>query len=209
MTGTAIWKDENHLNEFTMPAIGELHPKDNRLSLVDKTVVYDENNVLTVNAAYFGLWSTERRISYSAGTASEPVQSHKDFKEFAGTKKDDAKNGAIFYKNAADSTTGTPEYWEFQGFYPNNQSGDAGELAGVTMYLKPSGSVEVSYYTDRAPSLKRLMKITSSITGFSKPPGVKDFLLVDMPYRQIGKYHYQMSEVYLCSGERGWSDILY
>ena len=208
MTGTAIWKDESHTAAFSMPRIGDLHPKDSRLVLVDKTEVFDANNVLTVNAAYFGLWSTERRISYSAGTGSEPVESHPDFTKFAGTQKSDARNGAVFYKHAADSSTGTPQYWEFQGFYPTAPGGSS-DLSGVTMYLKPSGSVEVSYYTDRTPSLKRLMKIHSSIPGFSKPDGVRDFLLVDMPYRQIGKYHYQMSEVYLCSGERGWNSILY
>lgn len=207
-TGTAVYITDVNSSGL-LPSEGSVHPKDPRLTCTNAVFTYLNNNRISSTCTYFGLTSTKRRISYSSGTTSERIETYVDFEELAGSDPYDKstwRNGAVFRKQEANDEY-TEKFAEFLGFFPSN--GAPIDLAGVTEYLNPSGTVEVSYYLDRVPSLSRLMQIHSSVTGFRKPEGVKDLLLIDMPYRQIGDIYYQVSEVYLCSGKNGWSNKIY
>ena len=205
--GTASGMAIFHADEVSagaLPLEGSSHPKDGRLACTAVTRTYVGNGIVSHQCSYFGIISTRTRVTYSSGTAAEPIQTHPKFDTFAGTREN-PRNGAIWAKvNASSAYKST--FDEFEGF---NKKDEAGDFFGVTSYYTPSGQVEISYYLDRAPSLSRLMSITGAIRGFSMPQGVKNALLVDMPYRQIGENHYQVTESYLLSGKKGWNPQIY
>ena len=188
--------------------IGSSHPYNARVECTSVQVEGIINGRTKHTASYFGASNDTRRVSYSAGVASEDIQLHPKFAKFAGTPAA-SQNGAKWVKRTDDLGL---DYYEWLGFF-NGVDGTEGEgdnsLVGVTNYLQPSGTVEVSYYTSRAPKMKRLAVSYNEIKGFSKPKGVKNFLLTDMPYRQIGKSFYQVTETYLASDEKGWNRFVY
>ena len=192
--GTAVFEcDTGDINN--LPQMNAVHPLDSRAVIYNRDITYMGLRKIQMTASYFGLVSrkTEPVISYVPNTDKEPIETHPLFQEFAGTAASPI-NGAAF----------DPDTDAFLGFFDPVIK----ELFGATHYLVPSTMVEVSYWQNTVPSLQRRMSIRTSIQGFRKPTDVKDFLLLDIPYRQIGPF-YQVSEQYLGSGPLGWSKILY
>ena len=204
-TGTATFIGDEEVAGVT---IGSSHPYNPRVECTSTQFEGITLGRVKHVASYFGVSNDTRRVSYSAGVASEDIQLHPKFSKFAGTPGA-SKNGAKWVKRTDDLGI---DYYEWLGFF-NGEDGAEGEgdnsLVGVTNYLQPSGTVEVSYYTSRAPKMKRLAVSYNTIKGFTKPQGVKNFLLTDMPYRQIGKSFYQVTETYLASDEKGWNRYVY
>lgn len=175
--------------------IGHSHPKSNKLECYNITISGSKNHKLIVSCAYFGLTSskTDPIISHTPNTNQDPITSHKDFSEFAGTKEKPL-NGAEF-----DSETG-----EFLGFFdPENT-----DTFGVDSYLVPATLVSLTYWTDKVPGLKKQMTKVRNVEGFRKPDDVKEFMLISSPYRQVGSF-YQVTEQYMGSGENGFSPTIY
>ena len=178
-------------NFFNLPQMGDAHPSDSRCELYNREITYMALGKIRMTGSYFGIVSspTDSILSYSPNVDREAIETHPNFATF-GT----AENGAKF-----DSETG-----EFLGFFDR----EIPELFGVAHYLSPSTMVSLTYWTSNPPSLSRRMSIVSSVDGFTKPDDVADFLLTDMPYRQVGSF-YQVTEQYIGSGPNGWSEILY
>jgi hypothetical protein len=182
------------------PQFGDLHPDDDRLEIYNISKIYMGLELLKMTASYFGLASSSggtdangRVVSLSGGQNQEPITTHPDFEEFAGTPDNpNLENGALF-----DKITG-----EFIGFDTFSN------VAGVEYYLTPSTLISVSYWTDKEPTLKPRMKIVNKIKGVKTPPDVKNFLRTDTTYRQTGS-SYQVTEQYLGSGEDGWNKLIY
>jgi hypothetical protein len=78
----------------------------------------------------------------------------------------------------------------------------------VTAYVVPSIIVNYTYYTTVAPKVNRVGRIVSNLPEFNRPPNVKNYLLIAMPYRQIANV-YAVTEQYLGSGEKGWNGQIY
>lgn len=178
-----------------LPGMGAAHADDSRLELYNRSITYHRMGKVSMEASYFGLVSskTDPILSYTPNTDREAITTHERFVEFAGTK-DNPKNGARF----------DPETGEFLGFFDPSIE----DLFAADFYFTPSTSVSLSYWQRNAPSLSRRMSIRASVPGFRKPPDVKDFLLLDMPYRQVGSF-YQVTELFLGSGPKGWSKTIY
>jgi len=184
------------VNDFlNLPQMESSHPRDNRLELYNREITYMGLERVSMTGSYFGLISskTESTLSYTPNTNQEPIASHPNFTEFAGTKAD-PKNGGKF-----DEDTG-----EFLGFYDP----EIKDLFGVSAYLIPSTLISLTYWTSSQPSLGKRMQRKSSIPGFRKPSDVKEFLIMDFPYREIGNF-YQVTELIMGSGPGGFSKILY
>ena len=178
-----------------LPRMNQPHPRDPRAIVYNRDISYLANGKVQLVASYFGLVAktTQAVLAYIPNTDKEAVETHPDFTTFAGTAAAPL-NGAKF----------DAETEEFLGFFNPTIK----ELFGATHYLTPSTMVELSYWQETIPSVRRRMSIVSSVKGFRKPPDVKDFLLLDLPYRQVGPF-YQVTEQYLGSGPLGWSKILY
>lgn len=177
-----------------LPQVGSPHPVDSRCECYARELTYLGNSKVSMVGSYFGLISatTEKVVNYTPNTDRDPIETHPDFSSFAGSAASPL-NGAKF-----DAETG-----EFIGFTsPSN------DLFGTRYYLTPATMVSLSYWTRNKPKLKKRMTIVTSVPGFTAPPDVKDFLLLDTPYRQVGS-HYQVTELYMGSGEDGWNATVY
>lgn len=191
LAGSVIYTaDQTFFN--LLPQLGASHPDDNRLECYQRDITYNNNGIVTLNAAYFGLvgHKTDQVVSFTGGQNNDPIEVHPDFATIAGT--DSAPlNGARFNR----------ETGEFLGFF-------TGKFMGVSHYLTPSTMISLSYWTDSVPSLKNRLSIVNAVPGVTTPPDVVNFLLLDMPYRQVGSF-YQVTEQYLGSGAKGWNSTIY
>lgn len=178
-----------------LPRMKSAHPRESRCEIYNREITYMGLKKVRLTASYFGLISnkTEPVLAYTPNTDKEPIETHPLFEDFAGTKAS-PKNGAKF-----DDDTG-----EFLGFFDQSIK----DLFGSAHYLVPATLVSLTYWQSSVPSLTRRMSIKASIPGFRKPSDVKDFLLLDIPYRQIGSF-YQCTEQYLGSGPNGFSEKIY
>lgn len=178
-----------------LPAKGDKHPDDSRLELYSRVVSYGRQGMVQMTGSYFGIVAPETEPILSCATDPDrlPIVLHPKFRTVLGGTSASPKNSARF----------DPETGEFLGFF-----NEASSLFGVEYFFSPSCQVSLSYWTRRAPTLKRLMTIHNSIRGFRKPEGVKDFLLIGSPYRQVGT-HFQVTENYLGSGPDGWNPVIY
>jgi len=180
-----------------VPGIRSTHPSDPRCECYTREIAYIANGKARITNSYFGLTSrqTDPIINYTPNTNQDPITSHKDFTDFAGTADEpNTTNGATF----------NPLTGEFLGFFIPSVT----DLFGAEYYLVPSTLLSVSYWTDKVPTLKRRMTIQENVKGFVKPPDCKELMLLDTPYRQVGSF-YQVTEQWMGSGEKGFSRILY
>lgn len=185
--------DESKFNN--LPQRGAYHPREPRCQMYNRVLTYLPLRKIRLTATYFGLVSktTEPVISYTPNTNQEPVTAHPDFATFAGDVNAPL-NGAAF-----DQDTG-----EFLGFFDQTVT----DLFGVQYYLTPATLLSRTYWTSEVPKPGRRMKIVPSIKGFIKPADVKEFMILDFPYRQIGAF-YQITELIMGSGPNGFSRTLY
>ena len=192
--------DKKYINE--LPNIDDGHPDNEQLRCYNKTTTYGNLDTVTCTCSYFGVETvseskTEPIISYDGGVNNEPIVTHPRW-DLIGGEPSAPLNGAKY-----DEDTG-----EFIGFTGD----DAGDLLGVQYYLTPSSNFSMTYWTGRIPDLERRLKIIKDpeigSKIFPRIPTVKDFLLVDMPYRKVGNI-YQVTEQYMGSGENGWNQQIY
>jgi hypothetical protein len=191
--GTVTFEcDESNLPN--LPQVGNSHPRDTRAELYARDITYLPLRKVRMVGSFFGLVSstTDPVLNYTPNTDRQLIETHADFAEFAGDA-DSPQNGAEF-----DSETG-----EFLGFFDSSN-----DLFATRYHLTPSTQVSLTYWTRNRPSLKKRMRIVNRVAGFTAPPDVKDFLRLDMPYRQVGS-HYQVTEIYLGSGPNGWNATVY
>ena len=182
-----------------LPAIDDKHLDDPRLQCYNKAITYGNLGVITCVCSYFGIaanTTSDPSFDYQGGTSSEPIETHDRFDNFAGTSAA-PKNGAVF---------------EDDGSFKHFAGDSAGTLLGVQYYLTPVVNVSVTYWTTKKPNLSNRMKIYKDPEIgkdiFKRVPNVKNYLLVDMPYRRVGNL-YQVTEQYMGSGSRGWNATIY
>ena len=186
-------------NEHLLPAINDKHPDDARLECYNKAITYGNLGMISCVCSYFGIaaaLTSDPTFDYQGGTSSEPIETHARFDSFAGTSAA-PKNGAVF---------------EDDGSFKHFAGADAGTMLGVQYYLTPAVNVSVSYWTTVEPNLgKRMTIYKEPEIGkdiFKRVPNVKNYLLVDMPYRRVGNL-YQVTEQYMGSGSRGFNETIY
>lgn len=172
---------------------GRLHPYDTRLTAYKRRVQRLKGDKVRITLSFIGITRdpTPWIVEHPGGSGQDPIETHPDFSNFAGTPTS-PKNGAKF-----DSETG-----EFIGFTDRSNS-----LAGVSAYIVPSVVVNASYYTHFAPQIGNVGKI-SGFPPIYAPRNVRNWLLIGMPYRQIGNL-YQVTPQFLGSGPLGWNTRIY
>ena len=217
LEGSVVWKGYSGLSAdgtiippSGIPVVAEggqagtNHPDDARMECYNRTLVYGANGIVTCTAAYFGIENrtgkSDLTFSFSGGVTNEPIETHPDFLTFATEA-----NGAKF-----DETTN-----EFLGFTEFTKPGaiENTNLMGVESYLTPATNIVVSWWQDTQPKPSKTATWDTNINGvsaddFRKPQGVKNFLLMDESYSQVGNF-YQVTQSYLGSGVRGWDKDIY
>jgi len=194
LTGEVSWIGDFGVSNYIQK--GQLHPFDYRLTGYRRRLTRLANGKCNVTIGYIGLASepTAAYIEYPGGSGQEPIETHPDFVSFAGTPENPL-NGAQF------EDTG-----EFIGFASeDNQQ----ELNGTRSYIVPSVLVNLTYYTHYVPNVSRIGKPwTGYIPDLIKPPNVRDWLLIGMPYKKLGNL-FQVSQQILGSGPNGWNRNVY
>ncbi len=173
---------------------GEQHPDDPRLECYERTVEFGAGNIITCVASYFGLWEPSRTlIEYKGSVTALPITRHPNWES-------DISLSAVL--DPLGSFLG------FDGF--DTTEGDYRNLYGTREYLAAGTSITLTYWMETQPSAKTIGVIYTPTEGDGLPAvtGVKDFLIVNQSYRQIGNF-YQVSEEYLGSGAEGWNSIIY
>lgn len=194
MTGNAAWEGDAALLPLFTPAINvTVHPKNPALVCHHFKVKYAKLGKARVEADFIGLLYDPSipKVEFAGGSGQDPIETHEKFEEFAGTPEEPL-NGAQF-----DADTG-----EFLGFF------EPGDFQGVRAYIVPSVIVHYSYHTWTAPQVGQVGRIVNTVPNFRKPPTVRNFLLIGMPYRQIGPL-YHVTEQYLGSSRKGWNRTIY
>lgn len=217
LEGSVVWKGYSSVSDdgtITPPSgipvvaeggrAGTNHPDDDRMECYNRTIVYGANGIVTCTAAYFGIENiggkSDLTFSFSGGVTTEPIETHPDFLTFATEA-----NGAKF-----DETTN-----EFLGFTKFTTPGliENTNLMGVESYLTPATNIVVSWWQDKQPRPSKTATWDTNINDlppedFRKPQGVKNFLLMDESYSQVGNF-YQVTQSYLGSGVKGWNKDIY
>lgn len=195
LEGAAIYK--TNLNDEGEPSdrpfIDDPHPDDDRLYCYDIRETRNALGLVTFSCAYFGLaesggkWSTPE-ISYAGGTSAEPIETHPDFANLT-----------------ASSNYSYDDNGGFLGF-------TGGDLVGVTNYLVPSSTITISRWRDTPPEIgtrvRRFATLPPQFKGFPVPNDIPEWLLIDSPYRKVGKF-YQVNDVFMASGPDGWNSDIY
>jgi len=206
--GQVVFECDDRLID-NLPRMGSPHPRDRRCELYDIETTFLGLNKVRMTGSYFGLVApkTKPTISYTPNTNQEPITSHPNFltklMPAGGVWRDDETNEFIDANSYLALDEEDRKNLEFVGW-----TNPKDELFGVEYYLTPAALVSLTYWTRSVPLLSKQMIIKKNIPGFKSPPGVKEFLLMDSPYRQVGNF-YQVTENYMGSGEKGFSRLIY
>lgn len=194
LTGTLSYEGDRAF-AGGIPPVGSLHPYDYRLTCYKRSVHFIKTGKVRGTLSYIGVSAdpTPFFIEHPGGSGQDPIETHPHFVDFAGTAAAPA-NGANF-----DVDTG-----EFLGFTDPESS-----FFGVKSYIVPNVMVNVSFYTHYVPDLSYVGNLYSwNIPNLVAPPNVRNFLLLGMPYRQIGNV-FQVTHQVLGSGPAGWNRQIY
>lgn len=181
-------------NEKLLPQIYSRHPDDPRLLVYEHEIERNRAGKSTLTCQYIGIATdpTPKIVQFPGASGQDPIETNKNFLEFAGSLGDE-KNGAKFNEDTG----------QFLGFFdPTNRK------FGTRAYIVPNILVYLSYWTYKVPKIRRQGTIVPNVKEILTPPGVKNFLLVGMPYRQVGLL-YQVTEQLMGSGENGWDEDFY
>lgn len=205
--GTAVFFCDKS-NAAQVPKIGSVHPDDFSLICHHIDATFENSNRLAVTLHYHGISveygeASRDTIEYVGGTDSLPIQLHPKFALMAG-KPSAPLNGAFWGNPETSLRTTQDDDAEFLGFTNSSKP----EFFGVQYYYSDNPMVNRTYWTKSRPSLTKSMTIVNRIPGFTNPPGVANWLLLDTPYRLAGKI-YQVTEQYKGSPAPGWSRKIY
>ena len=154
-----------------------------------------------ITATYEGSemnWNSEndandRMMEVSCTMREEPIETHPNFTEWAGTPKE--PKGALFDDDG-----------RFSGWNVNNEIGE--EMKGIKSYLVPSYAGTVSYVSRSRPSLSGIGKIGGG-GGLPSAGDKRQWMNVGISYQSIADGKYKISENYLLSGPGGWNKKVY
>lgn len=129
------------------------------------------------------------RIEVIASMREEPIESHPNFTQWAGTPS--APIGGIF----EDDTERFLGWKNTSAFY------------GISSYLVPTVTLRRQYHSDSKPNVTNIGKVYASPSG-APESGSRNWMLTSIPFQSEGE-GYSVTEEYLMSGPRGWSEDLY
>lgn len=195
LNGTVTYEADKN-NFFKFPTIGSTHPDDSRLICHNRDFTYLTSNRVQMIASFIGISvdPTPYVVQWPGSNGRDPIETHPNFVDFAGTPTTPL-HGAKF----------DPETNEFLGFFDSEEK----EFFGARSYIVPNPVVNLSYWTYRTPTVSKEGTIrVSTPSGVKKPAQVKDWLILGIPYRQVGIL-YNVTEQLMGSGPNGWSKTIY
>jgi hypothetical protein len=136
-----------------------------------------------------------------ANLDQDPIESHPDFTEFAGTPSD-PQNGAIF----VDPEAGTISRDDARGVFREFAAGSS--KAGIESYLVPGAEWKETTFTTTRPTSLRDIGKTESPAGPSPSLSGRNWLAWSETYTRRGNI-YQVTRTWKLSGRNGWDNDIY
>jgi hypothetical protein len=145
--------------------------------------------------------------SLTGSTQEEPIASVYNFSVARGGSPSliTASGGAVTEGGA--STTGGALFTvdgEFLGFTKYAKA----RLFGVQSYLNPNITYSLNFVTSTRPSLDKVGKIMSSVSGAPALEAGKTWILASITYRKQGS-DYNVTQTFQASAESGWNTYIY
>lgn len=201
LTSAIAWQGDA-AKRTSIPIIGDKHPDDHRLRAHrrDREIIGLGRERWTVHFIGISQDPTNPVVNWPGGYGREPIETHEEFADFAGTIAAPL-NGASFRPFPS-----APDKHEFAGFLDT-----LNKKYGIQDFYKASDAVSVTYWTAKFPSLPtRMTRYKPTLKGFRAPAGVKNWLYTGSPYRQTPDGAlFQVTEQFLGSGALGWDSDIY
>lgn len=152
-----------------IPKRGDKHPGDQRLFCYLCETTKIAGGLLEVSASYCGIEQedqTEIKMSISASSSTDPIETHPNFKKSIGGSPSAPLNGAVF----VDAKTGEPTeddlkgvFQEFPLFVTRTHEGTGedqtvrNKFAGVKNFYNPGITLKGEFYTKDAKATKAVV----------------------------------------------------
>ena len=195
-------------NRGNLPKIGDPHPLDVNATCHDVNISIVGNGIAEATCSYHGISDeagdeTRATIEYPGGVDQVPITAHPDFTLLAGTS-DEPNNGSRW----VDPDTRKVSFEanaEFEGFV------DPGfpDHFAMEVFFQARPIINRTRWSRRPPTLKKSCTIVDSVPGFTNPPGIVNWLLLDTPFQQVGKASFRITEQYKGSPAPGWFKDVY
>ena len=203
-------------SSYTAPLIGESKVIDGQtLQVISVQVSVKSGSFTQYEIEYSGRASNSSappetsvvEASLTGSTQEEPIASNYHFSVARSGSPSliTASGGAVTEGNA--STTGGALFsqdGEFLGFTKYAKK----RLFGVQSYLNPNITYSLNFVTNTRPSLDKVGKIMSYVTGAPTLQDGKNWMLASITYRKQGS-DYNVTQTFQASAESGWNTYIY
>jgi hypothetical protein len=203
-------------SSYTAPLIGETKVVDGETLQVTSVQISARSGSFTqYEIEYSGRGSSSSappeasivEASLTGSTQEEPIASNYHFAVPRGGSPSliTFSGGAVTEGNA--STTGGALFsqdGEFLGFTKYAKA----RLFGVQSYLNANITYSLNFVTGTRPSLDKVGKIMSSVSGAPTLESGKNWMLASITYRKQGS-DYSVTQTFQASGESGWNTYIY
>lgn len=196
-------------NRGNLPKIGDPHPLDVNATCHDVNISIVGNGIAEATCSYHGISDeagdeTRATIEYPGGCDQVPITAHPKFTALAGTPATvPPLNGALWVDRDTRKVS-TAANAEFEGFFD-----PASPMFGVEVFFLSRPVINRTRWTRRPPTLQKGCTIVENIPGFTNPPGIVNWLLLDTPFQQVGKNSFRVTEQYKGSPLPGWLKPIY
>lgn len=206
--GLAVYTETLKGNGTFSVSQGSYSPRHPNTVLTELAIKYNEEGCgsLTVDLKYEGQDLVFTRPAIAAdvmletATALEPIDSHPNFKVFAGTPTAPL-NGAVFDPNGGG----------FKYFAPIVED-NINPFAGIRSYYMPISRLTNNTIEQSWPSATEIGvvgKIAAPSGSAPTLPGGRNWLYTGMTVRNIGNIYFEIQRSYAASGPRKWNEDIY
>jgi hypothetical protein len=198
-TATATWYD--HSDRPTLPGLGDAHPIWTELK-IERIRVDHQQTHWEISADYAGVIGTPEAVyELDSSAIEEPIETHPDFEDFAGTPEDPLVTGGK--KGNEFGAVFNQDTGAFEGFV-------YGDKRGVRGYLAPGAVWRMTQVQSEAPveGVEDTGVIDPAPYGPIPAAGTRNWLYTGMTYEQRGGC-YTVRYEWKLSGRRGWDADIY
>tara|TARA_R100000027_G_scaffold54802_4_gene43946 strand:+ start:35292 stop:35999 length:708 start_codon:yes stop_codon:yes gene_type:complete len=203
ISGSVDWIIYPYEEAFTKaPQVRQdTHPKFPDLLCQETTVRYEKPGAARIIATYEG-------TNGSTGVGTNPEEPNLTQIEVVPSLREIAIDQHEKFPGWRDYAIFDEDTNEFRGW--NITPGTAAEkwFQGLVSYLDPTITLRRSYVASSPPSMANLRKIFTTVPG-APNVGSRNWLLMAIPYRDLGTGQYPVTEEYLLSGPDGHNPYVY
>ena len=196
-----------------MPLLGDAHPVVAWMS-AERVRLSLGPGLWRVTVEYAGVDNPQQDdkttfYELSPGTGTEAIETHPDFKEFAG-KPSDPKNGAIFRnpETGAISEDDAPGAAVFDRFSVFLAEGDPNPWGGMEQFITQNNTVWTKSWTQKNAPDVRPVQISEPSGKYPKYKGRYNWLEMPTTYTLRGGAYACVTR-WMGSGPKGWNEMVY